>query len=82
MLGQLRCVLIDPLFRDLHLDISSACQWQLALTRVCRRFLNLAAAVWETLLTLVGYASGLVLLRPMDRQPQAPHLPKRFFRAF
>ena len=70
------CVLIDPLFHDLHLDISSACQcpasWKIAGTRVCRRFLNTAAAVWETLLTLVGYASGLVLLRPLDRKPQAP----------
>ena len=63
------CAKIDPLFHDLHLDISSACQcpasWQLAGTPVCRRFLNIAAAVWETLLTLVGYASGPVLLRPV-----------------
>ena len=75
----------DKVMDLLALDISTAlpsCRaWPWSSSQQRKRALNTCAALWDVVMTMVGYASGLVKLKPLSRSSKVPHAVKQAFHA-
>eukprot|EP00435_Cladocopium_sp_Y103_P075802 s164_g65.t1 len=76
----------EEAFQFVSFDLNTAMQMKSLFPSVsvptCRRILSSCAIMWEVVMTLIGYCSGLVTVKPLQRTPRVPREVKEAFQFF